>query len=65
MLHIFQICRVFQKELYISIPNVTVWRVLREYLHLKARKLFIVQDVERWTVCTPLSENCFVTLAVR
>jgi hypothetical protein len=46
---------VFQKELYNGIPNVTVWRVLRKRLHLKAYKLSIVQDVERWIVCTPLS----------
>jgi hypothetical protein len=41
--------RVFQKELYNGIPNVTVWRVLRKRL-------------ERWIVCTPLSGNFFVTL---
>jgi hypothetical protein len=29
-----------------SIPNVTVWRVLRKHLHLKAYKLSIVQGVE-------------------
>jgi hypothetical protein len=28
--------KVFQKELYNVIPNVTVWRVLRKRLHLKA-----------------------------
>jgi hypothetical protein len=30
-------------ELYYSIPNVTVWRVLRKPLHLKAYKSFILQ----------------------
>jgi hypothetical protein len=29
------LCRVFQKEFYNGIPNVTVWRVLRKPLHLK------------------------------
>jgi hypothetical protein len=38
--------RVFQKELYSGIPNVTVWRVLRKRLHL-----------EPWIICTPLSVN--------
>jgi hypothetical protein len=47
--------RVFQKELYNDIPNATVWRVLRKLLHLKAYKLSIVQGVERWIVCMPLS----------
>jgi hypothetical protein len=37
----------FKKELYYSIPNVAVWRVLRKRLHLKAYKLFIVQHLER------------------
>jgi hypothetical protein len=33
-----------KKELYNNdIPNVTVWRVLRKRLHLKAYKLAIVQ----------------------
>jgi hypothetical protein len=43
-----------QKELYNAIPNVTVWRVLRKRLYLKAYKLSIVQSV-----------NVFVTLATR
>jgi uncharacterized membrane protein len=30
--------RVFQKEHYNGIPNVTVWRVLRKRLQLKAYK---------------------------
>jgi hypothetical protein len=30
---------VFQKELYSGIPNVAVWRVLRQRLYLKAYKL--------------------------
>jgi hypothetical protein len=50
---------VFQKELYNVIPNVTVWPVLRKLLHLKTYKLFIVQGVERWIVCTPLSSLPF------
>jgi hypothetical protein len=36
----------FQKELYNGIPNVTVWRVLRKRLHLKAYKLSTVQGAE-------------------
>jgi hypothetical protein len=53
---------MFQKELYSDIPNVTVWRVLRKCLHLKAYKLYIVQGVQRWVLCTPLNVNGFVTL---
>jgi hypothetical protein len=34
--------RVFQKELYSRILNVTVWRVLRKRLFLKSYKLSIV-----------------------
>jgi hypothetical protein len=34
------IYRAFQKELYNGISNVSVWRVLRKCLHLKAYKLF-------------------------
>jgi hypothetical protein len=56
---------VFQKELHNGIPNVGVWRVLRKRLHLKAYKLSIVQGVEQWTVCTPLSVNIFITLATQ
>jgi hypothetical protein len=39
--------RVFQKEIYYStcIPNVTVWRVLRKHLNLKAYKLSVVQHL--------------------
>jgi hypothetical protein len=33
--------RVFQKELYNGISNLTVWRVLRKHLHIKAYKLSI------------------------
>jgi hypothetical protein len=29
---------MFRKELYNGIPNVTMWRVLRKFLHLKAYK---------------------------
>jgi hypothetical protein len=35
-----------QKKLYNGIPNVTVWRVLQQRLHLKAYKLSIVEGVE-------------------
>jgi hypothetical protein len=34
--YVHVVYRVFQKELYINIPNITVWRVSRERLHLKA-----------------------------
>jgi hypothetical protein len=47
-------CRVFQKELYNGIPNVTVWRVLR--------KKFTLKGVELWTERTPLSKNVLVTV---
>jgi hypothetical protein len=57
--------RVFQKELYNGIANVTVWRVLRKRLHLKAYKLSIMQDVVQWVVCTPLSINVFVKIATQ
>jgi hypothetical protein len=40
---------VFQKQLYNGIPNVTVWRVLRKRLHLKAYKLFIVKHLNTVT----------------
>jgi hypothetical protein len=40
---------------------LTVWLMLRKYLHLNAYKLSIVQGVERWIACTPLSVNVFVT----
>jgi hypothetical protein len=43
---IVQKYRMFQKELYNGIPNVTAWRVLRKRSHLKAYKLFIVKGVE-------------------
>jgi hypothetical protein len=56
---------MIKKGLYIGIPNVTVWRVLRKLLHLKADKLSVAQYVERWIVCTPLSVNVFVTLATQ
>jgi hypothetical protein len=38
--------KVFQKELCNGIANVTVRRVLRKRLHLKAYKLSIVQGAE-------------------
>jgi hypothetical protein len=44
----------FQKELYNGIPNVTLWRVLRKRLHLKAYKLPIVQHLEKWIVYTTI-----------
>jgi hypothetical protein len=53
--------RAFQKELYSDIPNVTVSRVLRKRLHLKAHKLSTIHQLEQWIVCTPLSVNMFVT----
>jgi hypothetical protein len=48
-------CRMFQKELCNGIPNVTVWRVLRKCLHLKAYKLSFLEHLELRIVCTPLS----------
>jgi hypothetical protein len=42
--------RVFQE----SIPNATVW-CYEKCLRLKAHKLSIAEDVERWTVCTPVN----------
>jgi hypothetical protein len=56
---------VFPKELCNGIPNVTEWRVLRKRSHLQAHKLSIVQDVDRWIVCTPFSVNVFVTFATQ
>jgi hypothetical protein len=53
----------FKKELYNGIPNVTLWRVLRELLYLKAYKLSIVQHLEVWIVCISLNINVHVTLA--
>jgi hypothetical protein len=35
----FLIFFMFQKELYNSIANITVWQVLRKRLHLEAHKL--------------------------
>jgi hypothetical protein len=56
---------MFQKELYNGIPNVTEWRVLLKRLHLNSYKLSILQGVQRWIVCTPLSVNVLVTLATQ
>jgi hypothetical protein len=58
--------RVFQKELYNDVQwySISVWRVLRKRLHLKAYKLSVVQYLERWIVCT-LSLNVFVTLTTQ
>jgi hypothetical protein len=53
------------KKLYNDIPNVTMGWVLRKRLHMKAYKLFIVQHLERWTVCMSLSVKVFVTLAIQ
>jgi hypothetical protein len=52
-------------ELHNGIPNIAVWRALRKSLHLKVYKLSIIQDVERWRVCTSLSMNVFVVLATQ
>jgi hypothetical protein len=51
--HKWEIYRMFEKELCNGIPNVTVWRMLRKRLYLRAYKVSIVQDVERWIVSTP------------
>jgi hypothetical protein len=48
---VMQMC--FKKELCNFIPDVTVWRVLRKRLNLKAYKLSIVQHFEWWILCTP------------
>jgi hypothetical protein len=40
-----------------GIPNVTVWRMLRKPVHLKAYKPTDVQHLERWIVCVLLSVN--------
>jgi hypothetical protein len=37
--------RVFQKEFYSGIPNVSVWGMLRKRLRFKTYKLSIVQGV--------------------
>jgi hypothetical protein len=37
------------QEFYNGIPNITVWRVLRKRLHLKAYKLSAVEGVEGYT----------------
>jgi hypothetical protein len=55
---------VLQKELYNSIPTVTVWRVLGKRLYLKMYKLAILQSVEMYNLM-PLSVNVFVTLATQ
>jgi hypothetical protein len=53
---------VFQKKLYNGISNLTVLRILRKRLYLKAYELYIVLDLGLRTVCTPLSVNVFITL---
>jgi hypothetical protein len=40
-----------------------VRRILRKRSHLKAYKLPIIQHLQSWIVCTPLSVNFLVTLA--
>jgi hypothetical protein len=40
------LCIVFEKELYKCMANVTLWRVVRKRLHLKAYKLSIVEHFE-------------------
>jgi hypothetical protein len=55
---------MFQNESYNDIPRVTVWRVLRKRLHLKAYKLSNVQHLERSIVCMPSSVNT-VIFAIR
>jgi hypothetical protein len=44
---VFPKYRAFQKGLYNCNPTVTVRRLLRKCLHLKAYKLSIAEDVER------------------
>jgi hypothetical protein len=68
-IHLQQICvnvknniTMFQKGLSSGNPNVTVWRVLWKWLHLKAYKLSIVQGVERWIVCTSFKCKRFRTI---
>jgi hypothetical protein len=39
--------RIFKKQLYNGIPNVTVLRVLRKYLNLMTYKLSNGQHLER------------------
>jgi hypothetical protein len=59
--------RVFHKELYNGIPNVTVWRLLRKRLYLKTYKLSIVQHLTISTRqhleyhCTALLETRCIT----
>jgi hypothetical protein len=46
------IYRLFQKELYNGIPNVTVWAVFRKLLQLETYQLSIVQHLQRRIVST-------------
>jgi hypothetical protein len=56
LMYSLYICRVLKKkELYNGISKLTVWRVLRKRLNLKAYKLSIVQYLERCIVSTSLS----------
>jgi hypothetical protein len=50
------------KKSFTTVSNVTVWRVLREILHLMTYKLSIVQHLKDGTFVCLLSVNVFVTL---
>jgi hypothetical protein len=39
--------------------------MLRKGLHLNAYNLYIVQHLEQWIVCTPLSVKFFVALVTQ
>jgi hypothetical protein len=47
----------FEKRPFNAIPNVTVWRVLRERLHLKAYELFNVEHTEHEYHCKAVFET--------
>jgi hypothetical protein len=40
--------RMFKKELYNGVPNITVWKLLRKRLYLGTYKLSIVQHSNIW-----------------
>jgi hypothetical protein len=54
---------MFQKELYNSIPNVTMWWVLWKRLHLNVFKLSIFELVERWLAYLVTSSVSFVVVS--
>jgi hypothetical protein len=56
---------LFKKGFYNGTPNAAVWRMLRKRMRLKAYKLSIVEGVERWILCTPLSVDVLVALATQ